>query len=123
MPQSPRLSTSAMTESFTSVRCEAKSPPTRTSSLRRGDPTVPDHARVDWPRLAGRAGAGEGARRDAADRVPNPRLRYVPSYKIRRVIRIRRVDVIEYLERVKVRPGELAHLYPPGENGDPPRKR
>ena len=47
----------------------------------------------------------------------------IPSYKIRRVIRIRRVDVVEYLERVKVRPGELAHLYPPGENGDPPRRR
>ncbi len=45
------------------------------------------------------------------------------SYKIGRVIRVKRVDVDAYLERVKVRPGDLAHLYPPGENGDPPRKR
>ena len=47
----------------------------------------------------------------------------IPSYKIRRVIRIKRADVDAYLERVKVRPGELAHLYPPGDGGDPDRKR
>lgn len=47
----------------------------------------------------------------------------IPSYKIRRVIRIKRADVDEYLERVKVRPGDLAHLYRPGENGDPLKKR
>lgn len=46
----------------------------------------------------------------------------IPSYRIRRVIRIKRVDVEEY-ERCKVQPGELSHLYPPGENGVPPRKR
>ena len=47
----------------------------------------------------------------------------IPAYKIRRVIRIKRADFEAYLERVKVRPGDLAHLYPPGEDGDPPRKR
>jgi hypothetical protein len=47
----------------------------------------------------------------------------LPAYKIGRLIRIRRADVDEYLERVKVRPGELAHLYPPGEYGDPARER
>ena len=45
------------------------------------------------------------------------------SYKLGRVIRIKRADVDAYLERVKVQPGELRHLYPPGENEDPPRKR
>lgn len=47
----------------------------------------------------------------------------LPSYKIGRVIRIRRTDVEEFLKRIKVRPGDLAHLYPPGENSDRPRKR
>ena len=47
----------------------------------------------------------------------------LPSYKIGRVIRIKRADVDAFLERVRVRPGDLAHLYPPGEDGDPPRKR
>lgn len=47
----------------------------------------------------------------------------LPAYKIGRVIRIRRADVDEYLERCRVRPGDLSHLYPPGENGDPARKR
>jgi excisionase family DNA binding protein len=40
----------------------------------------------------------------------------LPSYKLGRVIRIRRSDVEEYLESVRVRPGDLAHLYAPGEN-------
>ena len=46
----------------------------------------------------------------------------IPSYRIRRVIRIRRVDVEEYLERCKVQPGDLSHLHPT-EYGVPPRKR
>ncbi len=40
----------------------------------------------------------------------------LPSYKLGRVIRIKRSDVEAYLESVKVRPGDLAHLYGPGEN-------
>jgi excisionase family DNA binding protein len=47
----------------------------------------------------------------------------LPAYRIGRVIRIKRADVERYLELVRVKPGDLAHLYPPGENGDPPRKR
>lgn len=39
----------------------------------------------------------------------------IPCYRIRRVLRIKRVDVDTYLERVKVQPGELRHLYLPGE--------
>jgi excisionase family DNA binding protein len=46
----------------------------------------------------------------------------VPAYKFGRVIRIKRADVEAFLESSKVRPGELRHLYPPGEN-DPPRRR
>ncbi len=47
----------------------------------------------------------------------------LPAYKIRRVIRLQRVDVDAYVERCRVEPGTLGHLYPPGEYGDPPRKR
>lgn len=47
----------------------------------------------------------------------------LPAYKFGRVIRIKRADVEAFLERAKVKPGELAHLYPPGEDGDPPRRR
>jgi excisionase family DNA binding protein len=39
----------------------------------------------------------------------------IPCYRIRRVLRIKRVDVDAYLERAKVEPGELRHLYLPGE--------
>ncbi len=39
----------------------------------------------------------------------------LPAYKIRRVIRLRRADVDAYIERCRVQPGTLAHLYPPGE--------
>ena len=45
------------------------------------------------------------------------------AYKFGRVIRLKRVDVDAYLERCRVQPGSLGHLYPPGEDGDPPRKR
>ncbi len=37
----------------------------------------------------------------------------VPAYKIGRVFRIRRTDLDAFLERARVQPGELAHLYPP----------
>lgn len=36
----------------------------------------------------------------------------VAAYKLGRVLRLRRSDVDEYLERVRVTPGELDHLYP-----------
>ena len=37
------------------------------------------------------------------------------AYKFGRVIRIKREDVDAFLERVRIKPGELRHLYPPGE--------
>ena len=39
----------------------------------------------------------------------------LPAYKFRRVIRLRRADVDAYIERCRVQPGTLKHLYPPGE--------
>jgi excisionase family DNA binding protein len=45
------------------------------------------------------------------------------SYRIGRVIRVRRRDVEEFLERVKVRPGDLAHVYDAAEDDDQRRKR
>ncbi len=45
----------------------------------------------------------------------------LPAYKLGRVIRIKRADVEAYLERVKVQPGELAHLH--DSAADPIRKR
>ncbi len=47
----------------------------------------------------------------------------LPAYKFGRVIHLQRIDVVAYLARCKVQPGALGHLYPPGEYGDPPRKR
>ncbi len=46
----------------------------------------------------------------------------LPAFKIRRAIRLKRADVDAFLERCRVQPGTLSHLYPPGEYGDPPRK-
>lgn len=46
----------------------------------------------------------------------------LPAYKFGQVIRIKRIDVEAFLQRAQVKPGELRHLYPPGED-DPPRKR
>ncbi len=37
----------------------------------------------------------------------------IPAYKLGRVFRIRRSDLDDFLERCRVQPGELAHLYPP----------
>ena len=37
----------------------------------------------------------------------------LPAYQIGRVIRLRRVEVDAYIERSRVRPGELDHLYGP----------
>ena len=43
----------------------------------------------------------------------------VPAYKLGLVMRIRRADLDDVLERSRVRPGELGHLYPspPDEGG------
>lgn len=37
----------------------------------------------------------------------------IPAYRIGRVFRMRRSDLDAFLERSRVQPGELAHLYPP----------
>ena len=39
----------------------------------------------------------------------------LPAYKVGRVIRLRRADVDAYIERCRVRPGTLGHLYPRDE--------
>lgn len=39
-----------------------------------------------------------------------------PGPKRRRSVRLRRQDVQDYLERARVRPGEIRHLYP-GRSG------
>ena len=36
----------------------------------------------------------------------------VPAYKFGRVIRLRRAEVDEFIERSRIEPGTLAHLYP-----------
>jgi excisionase family DNA binding protein len=46
----------------------------------------------------------------------------LPAYKIRRVIRLKLVDVDAYLESCEAQPGSRRHLYPPGEDGDPPKE-
>ena len=33
------------------------------------------------------------------------------AYKFRRVLRIRRADLEDYMERCRINPGDLAHLY------------
>lgn len=37
--------------------------------------------------------------------------------QIGRVIRLRRTDVMDYVERCRIKPGTLGHLYPPGDKG------
>ena len=39
----------------------------------------------------------------------------LPGYRIGRVIRLRQLDVQEFLEKCPVKPGELKHLYPDSE--------
>ena len=39
----------------------------------------------------------------------------LPAYKIRRVVRLQRREVEAYVDRCRVAPGSLRHLYPPGE--------
>jgi len=45
----------------------------------------------------------------------------IPAYKIGRVFRIRRSDLDDYLERCRVQPGDLVHLYPPEYEEDDDR--
>ena len=41
---------------------------------------------------------------------------HLPAYKIGRVIRLR-MEVMAYVERCRIEPGTLGHLYPPGDKG------
>ncbi len=41
----------------------------------------------------------------------------VPAYKLGRVIRVKEEDLAAHLERARIAPGSLRHLYP-----DPPRQ-
>ena len=43
----------------------------------------------------------------------------LPSYRIGRVLRIRRSDLDEWLEGQRVQPGALRNLYPGGQRSDP----
>lgn len=36
----------------------------------------------------------------------------IPAYKMGRVLRVRRNDLDAFLEKVRVQPGELRHLFP-----------
>jgi excisionase family DNA binding protein len=40
----------------------------------------------------------------------------VPAFKIGRVLRLRQTDVDDFIERARVTPGSLAHLYPDGKD-------
>jgi excisionase family DNA binding protein len=42
----------------------------------------------------------------------------VPAYKLGRVIRVKEDDLVAHLERARIAPGSLRHLYP-----DPPRQK
>lgn len=61
--------------------------------------------------------------RQAADRLGiTPRTLYrlidtdgLPAYQIGRVIRLRDDDVTRWLQSRRIRPGDLSHLYPPGD--------
>jgi hypothetical protein len=67
----------------------------------------------------------------AVDGSPGRRRRCVgiisagelPAYKLGRVLRLQRGDVLAYMQRCRIKPGSLRHLYPPGEHGEPPKKR
>ncbi len=47
----------------------------------------------------------------------------LPAYKLGRVYPNEDGRRRRFLERRRVQPGSLSHLHPPGEDGDPPRKR
>lgn len=39
----------------------------------------------------------------------------LPAYKFGRVIRLQESEVSEFIERARIKPGELEHLYPDGK--------
>ena len=49
--------------------------------------------------------------------VPAHEAGDVPAYRIARVMRLGRVEVDAFIDRSRVRPGELDHLYPAGHQG------
>ena len=44
----------------------------------------------------------------------------IPAYQFGRVIRLRRQELEEFMERSRIQPGELRHLYPPSEGASGP---
>jgi excisionase family DNA binding protein len=43
----------------------------------------------------------------------------VPAYKLGRVIRVKEADLVAHLERARIEPGSLRHLYPePSHHGE-----
>lgn len=54
---------------------------------------------------------------ERGDLVADFTLPYPRPGSRRRSIRVRRKDLKAFIERSRVRPGQLAHLYPQGENG------
>ncbi len=78
-------------------------------------------AEVDWRRLA---------RRSCRGSVPGPLLTTlyrlinagdVPAYQFGRVIRLRRAEVDDFIERSRVQPGDLDHLLYGPDPGEPGR--
>lgn len=45
---------------------------------------------------------------------------HLPAYKMGRVLRLRVRDVDDYVETLRVQPGDLTHLYPPASGADDP---
>ena len=44
----------------------------------------------------------------------------LPAYKFGRVIRLRTTDVDDFIERSRIAPGTLEHLYPESKSGTSP---
>ena len=42
----------------------------------------------------------------------------LPAYRVGRVIRLRRHDLGDYIEALRLQPGDLSHLYPSGPAAD-----
>ena len=42
----------------------------------------------------------------------------LPAYRFGRVIRLRRPEVVAFIETRRIEPGTLRHLYPPPADGD-----
>jgi excisionase family DNA binding protein len=43
---------------------------------------------------------------------------HLPAYRMGRVIRLQRAEVLAYIESARVEPGSLQHLHPPRAAGD-----